>query len=175
MRQLRRTDVRTSYRKGCVGHGAANGVGRAMSLRCVTEGAAVLCVDIDEEALTKTTLRIEKSGGHTEAQVADVSQENAVEKALHKASEQHKASEYFSKIDVVMNNAAIGRANADWQRIIFVNLEGVYYDLKYGALLLSEQGGALSLILRPWAHSLRWGTIASRQTAVRYHQAHSHM
>lgn len=115
--------------------GAASGVGRAMSLRCAAEGAAVLCVDIDDEALRETTLRVEMSGGQVEAQVADVSQEDAVENALR------KASEHFGKIDVVMNNAGIGGANADWPRIISVNLEGVYYGLKYGAMLLSEQGG----------------------------------
>ena len=115
--------------------GAASGVGRAMALRCAAEGAAVLCADRNEAGATETVARIEAAGGRAAARLVDVSREHEVAAALREAVER------FGRLDVLMNNAEVGGAAADWSRTIAVNLEGVYHGLVHGAALLSEQGG----------------------------------
>ena len=115
--------------------GAASGAGRAMALRCASEGAAVLCADVNEDGLAKTVASIEAAGGRAAARRVDVSDEPEVEAMLSEAVER------FGRLDVLMNNAAIGSSAANWQRTIAVNLEGVYHGLRHGAALLARQGG----------------------------------
>ena len=115
--------------------GAASGAGRAMALRCAAEGAAVLCADINEDGLAETVSRIEAAGGRAEARRVDVSQEAEVEAALQATVER------FGRLDVLLNNAAVGGGASDWSGTITVNLEGVYHGLLHGAALLAERGG----------------------------------
>ena len=87
--------------------GAASGAGRAMALRCAAEGAAVLCADINEDGLAETVSRIEAAGGRAEARRVDVSQEAEVEAALQATVER------FGRLDVLLNNAAVGGGASD--------------------------------------------------------------
>ncbi|MYA20403.1 MAG: SDR family oxidoreductase [Chloroflexi bacterium] len=115
--------------------GAASGAGRAMAQRCASEGAAVLCADVNEDGLAETVASIEAAGGSAVARRTDVSRESDVEAMLREAVER------FGRLDVLMNNAAIGSGRADWPRAIAINLEGVYHGLRHGAALLATQGG----------------------------------
>lgn len=110
--------------------GAATGLGRVYALRLASEGAGVSVWDIDLDGARQTAALIEEKGGKALALHADVTSEAEVTQAA-------KATfDTFGKIDILVNNAGIVRnvprgqledlSLADWNRIIAVNLTGVF-------------------------------------------------
>jgi len=113
--------------------GAGSGIGRATCLRLHEAGAAVMCADLDAEGAKTTTERILSAGGQAASLQLDVTNEGAVEKSLQ------QTLDALGGFDILFNNAGIG--NIDYDRTLDVNLNGVYYGLRYGAELLAERGG----------------------------------
>lgn len=108
--------------------GAARGIGRAIALRLAQEGAAVMAVDVDEPGLQQTTGQIGSAGGRALAVRADITVRSEVRQALTAAD-----AAGFGPVDVLVNNAAVGKtapfletADADWQRMLSVNLTGSF-------------------------------------------------
>jgi NAD(P)-dependent dehydrogenase (short-subunit alcohol dehydrogenase family) len=114
--------------------GAGSGIGRASALRMATEGAALMCADIDEEGAQHTAALIAEHGGRAAAMKLDVSIEEAVKDALQQTVRD------LGGLNVIMNNAGVGGL-VGWDTMIAVNLSGVYYGLFHGAALLAERGG----------------------------------
>lgn len=124
--------------------GAGSGIGRASALRFAADGAAVMCVDLDLEGAQHTAAQVAERGGSASALVLDVSDKAAVEASLQKTVSE------LGGLDVIFNNAGISgvAANPDgtirslgWDRVIDVNLTGVYNGLFYGCQLLAARGG----------------------------------
>jgi NAD(P)-dependent dehydrogenase (short-subunit alcohol dehydrogenase family) len=125
--------------------GAGSGVGRASSLRFAEEGARVVCVDIDLDRGKETVREIEAAGATAIAVSADVGREEDVVGMIDAAAEQ------FGRLDVLFNNAGIPtpRLGAkledhtveDFQRLIAVNLGGVFLGCKHAVLQFKKQGG----------------------------------
>ena len=123
--------------------GAGNGIGRATALAFAREGADVVVADIAEQHAQETARLIEEQGGRALAVTCDVTRDEEVGAALD------KTTETFGRLDAAFNNAGIeqkGAATADipledWDRIIAVNLRGIFLCLKYEIPLLLEQGG----------------------------------
>ena len=114
--------------------GAARGIGAASALRLASEGAAVMCADVDADGAAATAKAIGEAGGDAAAMALDVSDEAAVKGALA-----HTESA-FGGLHILFNNAGIG-GGEDWERTIAVNLSGVHYGLFHGAPFLAERGG----------------------------------
>jgi NAD(P)-dependent dehydrogenase (short-subunit alcohol dehydrogenase family) len=123
--------------------GAAGGIGRATALAFAREGASVVVADVDEQANAETARLIEAEGGKVIAVRCDVTSAEDVQAALH------LAVETFGGLDVAFNNAGIeqsGSAVADitdeeWDRVIAVNLRGVFLSMKHEIPLLLQRGG----------------------------------
>jgi NAD(P)-dependent dehydrogenase (short-subunit alcohol dehydrogenase family) len=123
--------------------GAASGIGRAAALAFAREGAAVAVADISERQNQETANLIEGLGEQALAVECDVSAAEDVKAALS------KAMETFSRLDMAFNNAGIevkegNTAEAqleDWDRIMNVNLRGVFLCVKYEIPLLLQTGG----------------------------------
>ena len=113
--------------------GAASGIGRASAQRFADEGAAVMCADLDETGAQGTAAAIAEAGGASAALALNVTDEDAVKAALRETIAE------LGGLDVLMNNAGIGRA--EWDPTIAVNLSGVYYGLIHGGTLMAERGG----------------------------------
>lgn len=113
--------------------GAGSGIGKSSALRMAEEGAALMCVDIDEAGAQSTAAIIAERGGQSAAMRLDVSDEDALRAALEKTVTE------LGGLNVIMNNAGIG--GRDWDETIAVNLSGVYYGLVHGAAMLAERGG----------------------------------
>jgi NAD(P)-dependent dehydrogenase (short-subunit alcohol dehydrogenase family) len=103
--------------------GAASGIGRAIAERCVREGASVALLDLDATAaeLAGTAVRAEL------ALAADVTDHAAVDAAIA------RTVDALGGLDAVVNNAGIpmvGRVDelseADWDRVLAVNLKAAY-------------------------------------------------
>jgi NAD(P)-dependent dehydrogenase (short-subunit alcohol dehydrogenase family) len=123
--------------------GAAGGIGRATALAFAREGAKVVVVDISEQSSQETVRLIEEFGGQALAIQCDVSRAEDVKAALD------KTIETFGRLDAAFNNAGVEqvpKATADitegeWDRIMNIDLRGLFLCMKYEIPLMLKQGG----------------------------------
>jgi 3-oxoacyl-[acyl-carrier protein] reductase len=107
--------------------GAARGIGKAIALTFVREGAKVALVDIDQKQLEALKNEIEKREGASVNISCDITKSPEVQAMV---SQVKKA---FGRIDILVNNAGIIRRGTietvteeDWDRVIAVNLKGTF-------------------------------------------------
>ncbi|MCK1654970.1 SDR family oxidoreductase [Bradyrhizobium sp. 149] len=123
--------------------GAGAGIGRAAALAFAREGASVVVADASETNNRETARLVEQSGGRALAVRCDVSREEDVRAALE------KTIEVFGRLDYALNNAGIEQAImplADltverWDRLIEVDLRGVFLCMRSEIALMMKQGG----------------------------------
>jgi len=132
-------DVRLKDRVAIV-TGAGSGIGRASAIRFAQEGARVVVVDWDAQSGAETAQRIRDAGGEAVFVRADVSQVAGVEKFVN------MALECWGRLDVLFNNAGIGlvglvheTSEADFDRVVGVNLKGVFLGCKYVLPIMMQQ------------------------------------
>jgi NAD(P)-dependent dehydrogenase (short-subunit alcohol dehydrogenase family) len=111
--------------------GAARGIGRAIALELVREGMNVVAVDLEKKFLGDLVKDAEGLDANILPVEADVTSLDATERMARKAIDQ------WGQIDVLVNNAGVIVAvpflemkNEDWERIINVNLGGVFHCCK---------------------------------------------
>jgi NAD(P)-dependent dehydrogenase (short-subunit alcohol dehydrogenase family) len=122
--------------------GAGGGIGRATALAFAREGSNVVVTDVSEQNLQETARLIGELGGHALAVRCDVTLPEDVKSALN------RTIETFKRLDVAFNNAGCEQpitATADlteeeWDRIVDINLRGVFLCMKYEIPLLLKQG-----------------------------------
>jgi len=125
--------------------GGASGIGRAASLAYSREGARVVVVDVSVEGGEETVQRIKESGGEATLVHADVSSNAGTQAMVAETVER------FGRLDCAFNNAGIsgGRdrnltadyTQDDWDRVIGVNLTGVWLSMKAEIPQMLAQGG----------------------------------
>ncbi len=123
--------------------GASSGIGRATAVLMAQEGASVVLSDIDVKEGEKAAGDIRKAGGRAVFQLADVTDERAVE-ALVKRAERE-----FGGLDLAYNNAGIEGAQAPLQeqdmdgvrRAFDVLITSVFLCLRHQIPALQRRGG----------------------------------
>lgn len=123
--------------------GAGGGIGRATALAFAREGANMVVADISEQANQQTGRMIEELGGRALAVRCDVTRTEDVRGAFE------KTIEIFGRLDVAFNNAGIEYkikptaevTEEEWDRIIDIDLRGVFLCMKYEIPLMLKQGG----------------------------------
>jgi 3-oxoacyl-[acyl-carrier protein] reductase len=107
--------------------GAARGIGRGIAEAFVAEGAAVVVADVDGDGARAAAAALAAAGGRAVALEVDVAREEDAERL---AAETLAA---FDRIDVLVNNAgvagagpAVGLSLAEWNRVLAVDLTGVF-------------------------------------------------
>jgi NAD(P)-dependent dehydrogenase (short-subunit alcohol dehydrogenase family) len=123
--------------------GAASGIGRAAALAFAREGAAVGLADVADEGNRETARMIDELGGRAVAVRCDVTRTEDVKAALD------TVVEAFGGLDIAFNNAGSEQpitATADlteeeWDRIVAINLRGVFLCMKHQIPLMQAQGG----------------------------------
>jgi NAD(P)-dependent dehydrogenase (short-subunit alcohol dehydrogenase family) len=107
--------------------GGGSGIGRAIAERFAAEGAGVLVADVDAAAGESAAAGIRAAGGRAEFVATDVTRESDVAGMIRTALER------FGRLDVLVNNAGVGRfvpfeqlEPAEWDRTFAVNLRAVF-------------------------------------------------
>lgn len=126
--------------------GGASGQGRAASILFASEGAKVIVVDYAEEGGRETVRMIRAAGGEAIFIKADVSNsadvQNMVEMTIGT----------YGKLDILYNNAGIEQqpvvplhqvSEESWDRVINVNLKGMFLGMKYAIPHMLEKGGSI--------------------------------
>lgn len=126
--------------------GGAGGIGRAACLEFARAGASVVVVDIDAEPAEKIVTETHAMGAKSIAVRADVSQSVQVQAYVK------QALDTFGRIDFFFNNAGTeGRLapiaefdEAVWDRVIGVNLKGVFLGMRYVLpVMIAQKKGAI--------------------------------
>jgi NAD(P)-dependent dehydrogenase (short-subunit alcohol dehydrogenase family) len=123
--------------------GAASGIGQASALAFAREGAKVAVVDNQEDAGRDTVERIEQAGGEAMFVRCDVSEAGQVSHVVE------QCVKVFGRIDCAMNCAGVLGEMAvtaecteeNFDRVMRVNLRGVWLCLKYEIRQMLRQGG----------------------------------
>jgi len=107
--------------------GAAVGIGRGCALALARAGADVAVVDIDQSTGPKTVAEIRALGRDSLFVPCDVTKKDQVQAMVR------RVAEHFTRLDIGINNAGIGilgadeeLEQADWDKVIDVNLTGTY-------------------------------------------------
>jgi meso-butanediol dehydrogenase/(S,S)-butanediol dehydrogenase/diacetyl reductase len=122
--------------------GAASGIGEATARRFAAEGAKVVLVDRNRAALEK--LAGELAPDHTLAQVADVSDSQAVDEIVSATVKR------FGRLDVLVNNAGVHESgdpakitNDQWRKVMATDVDGVFYDCRAALPHLEKTKGSI--------------------------------
>ena len=129
--------------KVCLLTGASSGLGRATALLAVEEGAKLVLGDRDEDGGRETLRLIIDEGGEAVFLTTDVTNAEDVEALVRRAIDAH------GRIDCAVNNAGVeGERNktgdygeAEWRRVIDINLTGVFLCMKYELPEMVKFGG----------------------------------
>lgn len=121
--------------------GSRRGIGRGIALCLAKEGCKIVVSDYAEDADGKKTVEEIRKISDAVFVKADVSKENDMKNLVDKAVKK------FGKLDIMVNNAGIvsfGTADTlaekDWDKVINVNLKGVFFGTKYAARQMLRQG-----------------------------------
>lgn len=123
--------------------GAGSGIGQTIAYALASAGAHVLCFDLREDGgLSETVKNIKSIGGQASLYCGDVRQLSDLRAAVALAKTQ------YGRLDIAVNAAGIANANPalemeseQWQRVIDINLTGVWNSCKAEAELMLESGG----------------------------------
>ncbi|TFG35750.1 MAG: 3-oxoacyl-[acyl-carrier-protein] reductase [Parcubacteria group bacterium] len=126
--------------------GSSQGIGKAIALKLSSLGAKIALNDIEsqEENLKKPKEEIESNGGQAKYFFADVSKFEQTEKMIQEVQKE------LGGLDVLVNNAGIVQdrtlakmTSEEWQRVIDINLTGVFNSTKSALPLIIQSQGKI--------------------------------
>lgn|SRR5574343_80610 len=124
--------------------GAGSGIGKAMALLFARQGALVNVLDMDEKGGQETVASILESGGQAVFHKTDVSDQTAVKAIMEHIGKQH------TRIDILINNAGVAHvgnaentAEADFDRLMRINVKGVYNCIHTALPFMKADGGSI--------------------------------
>ncbi len=120
--------------------GAAVGIGRACAIGLARAGANVAVVDLNEKAGRKTAAEIEAMGCRSEFLRCDVTQRDQIQQMTARVVAK------FGRLDIAVNNVGIAILGADeevtpedWNKVVAVNLTGVFFCAQAAAQQMIRQ------------------------------------
>ncbi|MBR90198.1 MAG: short-chain dehydrogenase [Verrucomicrobiales bacterium] len=130
--------------KNAVVTGAGSGIGRAIAKAFAGQGAVVDILDLDEEGGAETVAEIEAANGTAAAHRCDVTSQPETREVFGRVAGERGG------IDCLVNNAGVAHvgnvlntSEEDFDRVLSVNVKGVYNCLKAGVELMQDKGGAI--------------------------------
>jgi NAD(P)-dependent dehydrogenase (short-subunit alcohol dehydrogenase family) len=127
--------------------GAAQGIGLACAAAFAREGARVVLADVNEVAARREAHKLHEAGAQAIAAACDVSKKHEVQRTLT------ATLDAFGRVDIVVANAGITHAaefldleEEDFDRVLGVNLKGVFLVGQLAARQMARQGGGGAII-----------------------------
>jgi NAD(P)-dependent dehydrogenase (short-subunit alcohol dehydrogenase family) len=125
--------------------GGGSGIGRATGLAFADGGARVAVADIDGTGGEETVRQIRTVGGEAACFSVDVTDEAQVESLVNDVVER------FGSLDMAYNNAGVEgqrvrlheTATEHWRKVMSVNVDGIFFCMKYELAQMLEQGGGV--------------------------------
>src|SRR5437588_11568808 len=125
--------------------GAGSGIGKAAAVLMAQQGARVAAISRTAHEVEQTATEIERSGKEAIALVADIAQEDQMQRAVQQMLDR------WGRIDIVFANAGINGmwapieelSLAEWSQTITINLTGTFLTIKYTVPHLKKQGGSI--------------------------------
>jgi NAD(P)-dependent dehydrogenase (short-subunit alcohol dehydrogenase family) len=125
--------------------GGGTGIGRATALAFARKGVSVAVVGHTPEHIEQVAREIEQQGGRALAISCDVSRADQVKAAVEETVDE------FGRLDFAFNNAGVEQplaplhevADEDWERLIAIDLGGVFHCIKHQAPQMLKQGGGV--------------------------------
>ena len=124
--------------------GAGRGIGRGIAGVFSLEGAKVVIATLEQDEGEETLESIRSAGGEAIVVQTDVSQEASVKAMID------KTIEIYGRIDTLVNNAGITVFKSifeatleDWNKVIGIDLLGVFLCSKYAAAQMRSSGGSI--------------------------------
>jgi len=121
--------------------GGGRGIGEFTAKRFSQEGAKVVVVDLNEDDVQRVVGEINAAGGQAIGAKVDVTNRTMVDEMVA------KTVSTYGKIDILVNNAGITADNtllkmteAEWDRVLNVNLKGVFNCGQAAAAVMVEKG-----------------------------------
>lgn len=126
--------------------GGARGIGEATAKKFASEGAKVVVADLRQEDVDLVVNHIESNGGKAIGLTVDVTNRSSVDKMIEDTIKE------FGRLDVIVNNAGITMdatlakmTEEQWDKVIDVNLKGVYNCGQAAAKIMVDQGSGVIL------------------------------
>lgn len=124
--------------------GAGSGIGEAIAIRFAKEGATVVLVGKTKSNLERTYDKLAPYSSQSMIYEVDVTDEAGMKQLFKDVYDR------FGRIDIVVNNAGIGLAatvtetsSEDWDKLMNVNVKGVFFGCKYSIPYMQKQGGGV--------------------------------
>ncbi|HZA46409.1 MAG TPA: glucose 1-dehydrogenase [Rubrobacter sp.] len=122
--------------------GAGSGIGRAIAIRLLGEGARVALADLDRDAAEGVATEIDETGGETLVVKTDVTRAGDVETLIR------DVVQGWGGLDVMVNNAGVGVAGTtpvtdegDYDFVMDVAVRGTFLGMKYAIPAIADSGG----------------------------------
>lgn len=140
--------------------GAGSGIGEACVAALAREGAKVVLSDIVGEDADRVLKVIQKQGGEGTVVRSDVS------RAMDNEHQVKIALQAYGRLDIAVNNAGIGGPPAmtgeypleGWEQVINVNLNGVFYGMRYQIPAMLRSGGGSIINMSSILGQVAWPT-----------------
>jgi len=150
--------------------GGGSGIGRAIALKFAARGASVQVLDLNPADAEKVVQEIAARGGNAAALVCDVASQPEVDSTFQKITES-------GRIHILVNNAGISQigtaestSEADFDRILRVNVKGYYNCIRAALGPMKSSGGGVILNMASVAGSLglaeRFGYSTSKGAVI---------
>lgn len=123
--------------------GAGSGIGEATAKALASAGAEVAIADLNMDSANRVVAEIAAAGGVAKSYSLDVSNDSEVNSVITEIVRD------FGGLHIAVNNAGIGgdqaptgeQTPAGWQKVISVNLDGVFYCMRHEIAAMKNSGG----------------------------------
>lgn len=123
--------------------GGGGGIGRSTAIRFAKEGARVAVADVDSTIGEETVRLIKEDGGKAIFVKTDVTDSEQIKALIN------TTTSMFGALHILFNNAGVGNSEVrsvdlseeEWDRVIDINLKGVFLGIKYAIPELIKAGG----------------------------------